>query len=152
SLSINLYVINRSGIELKLKPLGIFQDGDTKAAKTVKGLPEERVLVPNKAFSFAAKIAVDSSDPVTQPYWLIKEKETGTYHVDDQNKIGQPAPDVAFSFRYQVEVDGATMEYHVPVQYKYNDPVKGELYQPLAVVPQMDIKFQQDNYISINEK
>ena len=41
----------------------------------------------------------------------------------------------SFGVCFVVNVLGAKLYYAVPVQYKHTDPVLGELYQPLAVVP-----------------
>ncbi|MDO7845628.1 PIG-L family deacetylase [Hymenobacter sp. M29] len=84
----------------------------------------------------------------TAPYWLREKQTVGMYRVDEQLLRGKPENESAltahYTFRYRYTVSDAkkrekemqgTIDYTVPVQYKHTDPVLGELYQPLAVVP-----------------
>ncbi|GAB3868021.1 hypothetical protein GCM10028824_11770 [Hymenobacter segetis] len=52
-----------------------------------------------------------------------------------QEVIGMPENEPNASVIANMEVDGQPYSLTVPVQYKHTDPVLGELYQPLAVVP-----------------
>ncbi|UOQ96364.1 PIG-L family deacetylase [Hymenobacter sp. 5317J-9] len=91
---------------------------------------------------------------VSQPYWLRKLGTVGMYQVPDtistrryypgckgpivitrQQIIGQPENPPAVAVDCEFQVNGEPLTITVPVQYKHTDPVLGELYQPLAVVP-----------------
>jgi hypothetical protein len=52
-----------------------------------------------------------------------------------QELIGMPENEANASIVTAMEVDGQPYYLTVPVQYRHTDPVLGELYQPLAVVP-----------------
>ncbi|ALW86583.1 LmbE family protein [Hymenobacter sedentarius] len=52
-----------------------------------------------------------------------------------QELIGMPENESNASVLTSLEVEGQQYSIYVPVQYKHTDPVLGELYQPLAVVP-----------------
>jgi LmbE family N-acetylglucosaminyl deacetylase len=52
-----------------------------------------------------------------------------------QELIGMPENEANASVIAALEVEGQKYYLTVPVQYKHTDPVLGELYQPLAVVP-----------------
>ncbi len=61
--------------------------------------------------------------------------------VSKRNLIGRPENPAALSVKAHFvitgngEKSGPSISYDIPVQYKHTDPVLGELYQPLAVVP-----------------
>jgi hypothetical protein len=59
----------------------------------------------------------------------------GSFTVDDQQLIGKPQNDAPYQARFEVVIAGQTFYFTKPVLYKHTDPVKGELYEPLVVVP-----------------
>lgn len=78
--------------------------------------------------------AVIPKSSISQPYWLEQEGTLGTYNVTDQNLIGLPEnnPSVTFTAAYGFK---NTEEIEVPLVYKWNDPVKGEMYRPFVITP-----------------
>ncbi|HEX4877868.1 MAG TPA: PIG-L family deacetylase, partial [Chitinophagaceae bacterium] len=52
----------------------------------------------------------------------------------------------------QISIYGESFRFVSPVRFKFTDPVKGELYQPLVVVPPVVIIPSEDLKISFNEK
>lgn len=101
-------------------------------------------LPSDKNFSFSAKLWVPPNYPVTQPYWLQKPMDKGSFHVTDQRKIGQPDVDAAFTAQFEIEISGRRFSFTAPVFYKYTDPVKGEKYQPFIVVPRVTLSAVKD--------
>ncbi|MCR6720873.1 MAG: hypothetical protein NVV59_11395 [Chitinophagaceae bacterium] len=77
--------------------------------------------------------------------------EEGSFVVNDIQKIGQPDVDPAYTVTYELSFDNLKLQVRRPVLYKYTDPVKGEQYQPLAILPAMELKFAQDNYLFRND-
>lgn len=77
---------------------------------------------------------------ISDPYWIAKPMNTGSFNVEDQLLIGKAENDPVYSALFTVELEGIELEFKKPVQYKYTDPVKGELYQPLNVYPPVSIK------------
>jgi LmbE family N-acetylglucosaminyl deacetylase len=92
-------------------------------------------LVPNKNYTFSKTIPVKNSKPVTQPYWLAQEMAPGSFNVINQLEIGDAQGKPAYEIHFLVNFNGVDFSLSRPVQYKYTDPVKGELYQPLVVIP-----------------
>ncbi|OGX84655.1 PIG-L family deacetylase [Hymenobacter glacialis] len=89
---------------------------------------------------------------ITAPYWLTELGTIGMYSVPSQLQRGQaenqPATTLVCTIKLNSldkntagkgskgELSAATeFQFLVPVLYKHTDPVLGELYQPLAVVP-----------------
>jgi len=70
----------------------------------------------------------------TQPYWLESPMEKGSFTVTDQQQIGKGESD-PWTVTFNITVDGTALLFKKPVRYKFTDPVKGELYQPVSIVP-----------------
>ena len=55
--------------------------------------------------------------------------------IEQQKLVGLPENPPLPSIYVDVIIEGKVVDFFVPVQYKHTDPVLGELYQPLAIVP-----------------
>ncbi len=80
-------------------------------------------------------IYVFTTKPVTQPYWLEHKMSEGSFNVNEQNFIGRPESIPSYLASFEVSIEGTPFTFVRPVQYKFTDPVKGELYRPLVVTP-----------------
>ena len=80
------------------------------------------------------------ANSTTQPYWLIEAHSKGKFNVSDFNLTGYPenpnAPQLSFGLR----INGENMTFNQPIQYKYTDPVRGEIYNPIVILPQLSAK------------
>lgn len=91
-------------------------------------------LTPNQWASVDRKIA-GTSGRITQPYWLEKKHPQGIYIVDSLSNVGNPENHPLVSADFQIRIGDQTIEKKYPVIYKFTDPVRGEVYQPLVVAP-----------------
>lgn len=73
--------------------------------------------------------------PISQPYWLVEPMSAGSYNVQDQTLIGKPENPPALEAVFVVNISGEDVELRQPVKFKYTDPVKGEIFEPLTIVP-----------------
>jgi len=101
-------------------------------------------LSGNINYILQKNIHVPDKMPVTQPYWLADEMSSGSYNVSDQQLIGDAQSKPALEVQFRIVIDGTDFSFSRPVQYKYTDPVKGELYQPLTVLPPVTARFDPD--------
>ncbi|MGI4885220.1 MAG: PIG-L family deacetylase [Janthinobacterium lividum] len=117
-------------------------------------------LRPGQTLQVALRLPVSSQVPASQPYWLRERGTVGMYTVpalfpltqadlaarkqskpetwltiDRQHLIGRPENPLSPNAAMEITLQGTSVYLTVPVQYKHTDPVLGELYQPLAVVP-----------------
>ena len=92
-------------------------------------------LTGDRNYSLNHSIYISDRQPVTQPYWLAAVMSPGSYNVEDQSLIGNAQSQPAFEVKFKVQVEGEDFTFSRPVQYKFTDPVKGELYEPLTVLP-----------------
>lgn len=130
SIRINFSLNNRLGADAVLQKVTVDQF-DSSFSKA---------LGKNQNVNFSKTFYVPAEKPITQPYWLANKMEEGYYNVTDQQKIGQPDVDPAYQALIGVKIYGESFTFIKPVKYRYTDPVKGELYQPLVVVPAVTVR------------
>lgn len=61
--------------------------------------------------------------------------KAGSYEVNDQLLIGQADNHASFHAGFTVSIEGRDFEFIKPVKQKFTDPVRGEVYEPVVVVP-----------------
>ena len=130
SLKVNFNINNRSGVPLK--------NGQVTFNKQVISLPDNG---KNKNNISSNSFYIPADKPLSQPYWLKEGMPNGSFIVSDMSLIGKPWNDelmATFSF----EIEGEKLLFERPVRYKYTDPVKGEIYQPVTVVPKLTVQVQ----------
>jgi hypothetical protein len=131
SLAINFVVNDRLGTEMTVTGVGV-ADFDTAI---------HQQLQPDKNFFFTRSILVSPRKELTQPYWLAEPMSPGHFNVSDQRLIGDPLGAPAYEVNFRLVVGGVTLNIPRPVQYKYTNPVKGEVYEPLTVLPRATAQF-----------
>ena len=95
---------------------------------------------------------VDASTPISQPYWLVQPKTEGMFIVNDYSFIGKAENDPAFTITAQLNIEGVDFYFPQAIQYKYTDPTKGDVYQPLAVIPAKETKYNKEVYLMKSNK
>ncbi len=104
-------------------------------------------LQRNQNIQFDYTFQVPSAQAISQPYWLAFPKTEGMFIVKDQTLIGKAENDPAFEGTVEITINGQLFNYTFPIQYKYLDPTKGDIYEPIAVVPEQEIKYEKDVYL-----
>jgi LmbE family N-acetylglucosaminyl deacetylase len=140
SLLVSFVVNNRLNAHAALSALKI----------GASSLTWQQELAANKNYILQKNIYVPEKNPVTQPYWLAQEMSPGSYNVSDQLLIGDAQSRPAFEVQFHVLIDGVDFAFTRPVQYKFTDPVKGELYQPLTVLPPVTARFYPELVVFAN--
>ncbi len=88
-----------------------------------------------------------TASKITQPYWLETPHTQGSYNIPDQISVGNPEnpdlPKVDFEF----VIEGKPIHFERRLVYKYVDPVRGEVYEPLAVTPPVTADIASQVYI-----
>ena len=141
SLNINFNLIKREDVNASLKNISV-ENFDSSFSAT---LPINQNININKT------LAVADDKKISQPYWLVYPLQGGTFDVRDQTLIGKAWNDPSFEATFTVNIDGEDFVIKRPVQYRYIDPVKGDTYQPIPVLPKIELNYTQDNFISMNE-
>ena len=135
SIKLTTTVNNRMGQDIK-NVTAHFYDSSISFSATGK----------NVNLSNAKTFYVPSSQKITQPYWLENPMAKGSFTVNDQQLIGKAEND-PLAVDFTVNIAGTDFTITKPIRYKYTDPVKGELYQPVNIIPAADLRFEKDVYL-----
>jgi LmbE family N-acetylglucosaminyl deacetylase len=96
-------------------------------------------ISPNISYSKPLNTVIGPIGGVSNPYWIANGLQGGRFYVTHQELIGMPEENKWLAY-FSVELGNHTISLARPIQYKYTDPVKGELYQPVQVVPEVFVK------------
>jgi len=137
--TIKIEAINRSNYSITLQnvsinPLNITNDNPIQ-------------LENNKSQEISLDIKIPSSLQSTFPYWLAKKGSLGMYYVSDKNLISLPETPRSLSANFVLNFNGISIPFTKEVVYKYNDPVKGEVYKPFEILPEISASFNEKVYI-----
>jgi hypothetical protein len=130
-VTLSFELVNRSSYPVtlqKIKSVGLQMDSTLSTE-----------LKDNKLLTFKSKKEVSPKLDFSDPYWLREDHTEGLFKVPDPKMIGQAQNSPAVSVQFSFLVDKELLEVNVPLNYKWTDPVKGELNRPFEIVPAMFI-------------
>ena len=128
SVKVSIEAINRSSLSMKLHSITspIIQFPSQLVATTLK---------PNKKETMESVDNTFTATRFTAPYWLNEKGSLGMYKVSDKNLIGLPEEEAQFPISFNLSIEGTQISFIKNIVYKFNDPVKGEVYKPFQVLP-----------------
>lgn len=109
---------------------------DTNIRKAVGG---------NQPLRIPVKLKLAEDTPLSQPYWLVHPASEALYRLEDQAMIGKAFANSQLTGVLKIAIDGQEFELELPLTYKYNDQVDGEVNQPFTVVPEIDLEVSAEN-------
>lgn len=121
SFDMSIQVINRSASSIKLDKITWPEATDTTTSLSLK---------KNEPFNLKHSGKVSESAPYSNPYWLKGA-----------------AADTPFSVTFHFNIAGTPIQVERPVVYKFTDPVKGEIYRPLEILPAVTIDLSERVYV-----
>jgi hypothetical protein len=133
-LAIQVLVNQRSNVNTNLSKIQFLSN-----QVTVKDSLLNIKLVTNQNQQFAYPFKVPATQSISQPYWLIGPKTEGMFMVQDQTMVGKAENDPPFSILLHYTIEGQLFKKQYPVQYKYVDLTKGDVYQPIVVLPKKEV-------------
>lgn len=137
-LSLTTQIIARNPAYVKLKSIHYLGQTDTTL---------NLALETNKFMSFKHQELIPTSTPYSGPYWLKDEHSVGVYTVTDQNLIGQAENKPALSVVFDLEIEGVLIQITKGIYYKHTDPVKGEVYRSLEILPPATVEISDPVFI-----
>lgn len=138
------WVVN-SGVNVELKKLNYFGQTDT-LVNQLSAINKKGEYFP-KLYSYIHNDRLPANTPYSTPYWLRDNHTLGLYAVNDLLMIGKPENDPHVAVTFYVSIDGLELAVKRPVVYKYTDPVKGEVYRPLEVLPPATVNIAEQSYV-----
>jgi len=139
-LAVSLFVNKRNNVNIQLDQILLNTSAEKSFDTSIKVRPAQ-----NANLSIIKTFTVAPGKPFSQPYWLAKPLvDIGNFSVDDFQQVGKAESDPAFTARFVFSMSGISFMVERPVQYKYVDPVRGEVYQPLNVIAPIVISLNKD--------
>lgn len=126
NIQLTTQVVARNKTNVTLNSLSYWGQTDTTTSLALK---------TNELYTFHHTDVLVPGVPYSTPYWLRKEHNAGMFTVNDQALIGMPENDPYTKVIFNVNIEGVNLKIARPVVYKYTDPVKGEVYRPLEILP-----------------
>lgn len=96
-------------------------------------------LLNNKNVVVNHILKLNDYAPRSEPYWLASSMRQGYFDVINQYLIGQAESLPAYNARFTINLEGQDFLVDRPVQYKVTDQVRGEVYQPLIIIPKVNV-------------
>lgn len=134
-VKVTLTVLNRSDFPFKWHGVRVpFQNSESVM---------DAALPYNQPLQREFKLTLPKDHTYTQPYWLREPAELGAYKVADQTLIGMPQDPASLSVKVTLMAENEPVQIEVPVRYRWVDPVEGERYRALEVVPPVALNLKQ---------
>jgi LmbE family N-acetylglucosaminyl deacetylase len=151
-ISIRSQIIDRYNDKVKLN--SVILSETTGSSVVVKRTDFERLVNPiqtinkdipaNQLQTFDSKM---TAAKITQPYWLQTPHTLGSYTIPDPLVVGNPEnPDLP-KVTYEFTIEGKPVTFERRIYYKYVDPVRGEVYQPIEITPPVTANLDNSVYI-----
>ena len=133
-LKLKIEAINRSPIDIQWISITTLPDH--------KNTVQNKLLKNNALQKTTLDLQLPSPMEYTQPYWLKDKGTEGIYAVANQKNIGIPDIIRETKVVFNLQIEGVEIPFERTVIYKYNDKVKGEVYNYLDVVPEITTSIQ----------
>ena len=133
NFEVNFEVLNRSTTSMGLKSIELLSQN--------KIIDKNIELSPNSKSNFKETFASETTK-YSAPYWLADDWSLGMYTVKNQQDIGKPENDRPFVIRYILDIENHTINFDIPIIYRYSKREKGEIYEPFEVLPEVSTKLQ----------
>jgi LmbE family N-acetylglucosaminyl deacetylase len=131
-------IINRNKSEVKLNKISFLKQTDTTTALTMK---------INELYSFIHKEKLPATLSTSNPYWLNEPHDVGRYNVKDPLLVGRPENDAPAKVVFDLTINELNLKIERGIVYKYTDPVKGEVYRPLEILPPATVNISDNVFV-----
>ena len=137
-INLQTHVCNRSSVQVRINSISFFNQHDTTIGKTLK---------QNELWNTKHTEKIADKIPFSNPFWLQEPHSIGMYHVKNRWLIGNAVNEAALKVSFNINLAGINLLIERAVQYKYTDPVKGEIYRPLELLPPATINISNQVFL-----
>ena len=154
-MNINCQVISRFGLNISLNSMEVLQHPDNAdnspapfiapIAHYALAVADKDKIIPENKLQTSTYDCITGN--ITQPYWLQSAHSIGTYNLANEGSAGNPENPDAPAVRFEFSVEGHTIAVNRKLMYKYVDPAKGEIYQPVEITPPVTANIVAKDYL-----
>ncbi len=122
-------ILGRAGAPVTLTGMTVNPSMETR---------DKQLALPlNQPVKETFNLMIPGGTSCTQPYWLGEGRRVGLHASASHQLTGLPEGPPALTVTFRLMAEGVPFNLTVPVQYRFRDPVLGERYQPLVVMPEV---------------
>lgn len=144
SVSLSVELINRSDADVKVEAI---HASDISFDSTLNVS-----LQKNVGITIKSRKILTSAKEYSNPYWLKEPHSIGTYTVNQTALIGKPENEPAVQVEFKVKIGSEIIIIKKPLVHRSTDPVKGEQYRPVEVVPPVFVNISNGVWVFGDEK
>ncbi|MES2800821.1 MAG: PIG-L family deacetylase [Bacteroidota bacterium] len=137
-LNITAQIIARNGAPVNLKSIDFLHQNNKIM---------DLNLSTNKLESINQKETLSPTTSYSEPYWLAQTHSIGMYTVNDSQLIGTPQNTNGPKVTFHLNIDGIELSIERLIEFKATDPVKGEVYRPLEVLPPVTVNLSDQVFV-----
>lgn len=124
--------------------------------KQIKWLNENETpgkqLSADSLFTIAKNIQIPVDTKPTEPYWMANPaKDAATFSVPNDNLIGLPEAESPLKVVVDLKIGADVFSVELPLSFKKLDPVRGDVVEPLRIIPAAELRFTQSIYLGNGE-
>ncbi|MFD2036631.1 PIG-L family deacetylase [Belliella marina] len=108
-------------------------------------IPLNKKAFENKPVNQVMKLQVPKDFPISQPFWLENPIENSLFGIKKPKQIGPPINGSSIGVNLFLDIEGQELLLNLPLIYKYNDQVDGEIKQPFTLVPEVNVNIDKKN-------
>lgn len=133
-LVVNTYAINRSDLAIRFEKVDLLNNARQEIKKD---------LANNELFSLEGKVKVPDFLPYSSPYWLKQQQTDGAlFSAEKKEYVPIGVPEVNWTFAdFTFVIEGKKFVFTRPINYKWTDPIIGERYRALEILPEVTASF-----------
>ncbi|MFT4736557.1 MAG: LmbE family N-acetylglucosaminyl deacetylase [Cyclobacteriaceae bacterium] len=144
TMMLKMEAITRSEEMLVLEEVRITSLGESQQLS--------RQLINNKGITEDILVTVPDDQAFSSPYWLNGNSSLGMYYVSEKDMIGLPENPVPFTARFLLKWKEQFIEIERPISFKRNDPVDGEVFRPIVILPKATVTIAEEAMIFSGEQ
>lgn len=108
----------------------------------------DRKLSKDSLITIQHDIQIPADAALTEPYWLAKPPvNAATFSVPNDTLVGLPETDSPLNVLLTLKIGSENFQVMLPLSFKKLDPVRGDVVEPLRIVPALEVKFTQPLYL-----
>lgn len=140
------------GSEINLVLQAIARNSDKVFLQSIESINSMDTIIKaplkkNELITHKKKETLSTASNKSNPYWLNGEINTGIYTVENVELIGKPENAAPLKVKFKLKIEDLDLDIERDVCYKWTDPVKGELYRPIEILPALTINTSEKNLV-----
>lgn len=131
TLQINLQIISRYPNQVSIRQI------DYNAAVNSTELSQPVLMQSDSVYRFSQRVKIAKNEPYSQPYWLSKTPKNNRFRYTQ--KYGYPLNEPALNASVTLNIQGAIITVKAPYTYKRLDPIRGDVWETLRIIPDVSL-------------